>query len=110
MGVKVWLENESRQPLNSNAVILVRLQKLLGINEFKFDEDDGHLELLSTGFICLTFFKESMMAEWRFQVPRHPRRRHRHDCLSARVRDECDAEGMTTIRCLMILRFRQAAV
>ena len=65
------------------------------------------MELLPMGFICLTFSKESMMAEWRFQVPRLPGRRHRHDCLSARVRDECDAEYMTTIRCLMILRFPQ---
>ena len=62
--------------------MMIRLQKLLGMNEVKFNEDDGHLELLPMGFICLTFFQrkqERMMAKWRFQVPRHPRRRHRHD-------------------------------
>ena len=85
--------------------MIVCLQQLLGMHEIKLYEDDGHLELLPLGFICLTFSKESMMAEGRFQVPRLPRRRHRHDCLPARVRDECDAEDMTPIRCLMIFWF-----
>lgn len=46
MCVKVWLENGSRQSLNSSAVMIVRLQKLLGLNEMKVYEDDGDLKLL----------------------------------------------------------------
>ena len=84
--------------------------KAVGRERCPVFEENGHLKLLPMDFIFFSVAKESMMADWRFQVPRLARRRHRHDCVSARVRDGCDAEYMTTMRCLMIVRFLQAAV